>query len=251
MPKLIKNQKSHEKKIIQGNSSKIRFNDHINYSIINTKQTRKYKIVAIIHFLIIINLLTEILSNNILLMIESNFSKISLIIKGTGEQNVFGSNSQYYKVSDNPKEVHINNVTQEFVNYSYYFEQEENYVELIWDKNIKACNLMFECCSNITFMDFSEFDSSEVTGMYRMFDYCTSLISINFTNFNTSKVKNMYRTFYQCSSLVSLDLSSFDTSNVIHMHQMFDGCSSLTSLNLSNFDTSKLSEMKELFKDCK
>ena len=47
MPKLKQNQKSHEKKIIQGNSSKIRFNDHINYSIINTKQTRKYKIVAI------------------------------------------------------------------------------------------------------------------------------------------------------------------------------------------------------------
>ena len=92
-------------------------------------------------------------------MIKSNFSKISLIIKGTGEQNVFGSNSQYYKVNDYLKEVHINNVTQEIVNYSYYFEKEENYVELIWDKNIKACNLMFECCSNISFMDFSEFDS--------------------------------------------------------------------------------------------
>ena len=88
MPKLKQNQKSHEKKIIQGNSSKIRFDDHINYSIINTKQTIKYQIVMIIHFLIIINLLTEILSNNILLMIESNFSKISLIIKGHQEQKV-------------------------------------------------------------------------------------------------------------------------------------------------------------------
>ena len=47
MPKLKQNQKSHEKKIIQGNSPKIRFNDHIDYSIINNKQTKKYKIVAI------------------------------------------------------------------------------------------------------------------------------------------------------------------------------------------------------------
>ena len=44
---------------------------------------------------------------------------------------------------------------------------------------------------NITEIDFSNFDTSEVNGMTEMFSGCTSLTSINFENFNTSKVNDM------------------------------------------------------------
>lgn len=80
-----------------------------------------------------------------------------------------------------------------------------------------------------------------------MFDYCTNLTSINFSNFNTSKVTSMSYMFYNCTSLTSLDLSNFDTSNVTNIMGLCCYCTSLSLLDLSNWDTSKVYNMAELF----
>ena len=56
-----------------------------------------------------------------------------------------------------------------------------------------------------------------------MFYNCTSLKSLNLSNFNTKNVTDMYRMFYNCSSLISLDLSNFNTNNVTDINSMFSG----------------------------
>ena len=123
-------------------------------------------------------------------------------------------------------------------------------------KGITDMNNMFASCSNLTSIDLSGFDSSNVTNMYDMFADCPNLTSINLSSFNTSKVKDMSYMFAvgdlwnQHSSLTSLDLSSFDTSNVTTMEWMFSGCFSLTSLDLSSFDTSKIRNMSYMFISC-
>ena len=109
---------------------------------------------------------------------------------------------------------------------------------------------MFAGCGGLTSLDLSDFDTSQVTNMRAMFEQCSSLTSLDLRNFDTSKVTNTSEMFYLCSSLTSLDLRNFDTSNVTDMSWMFENCSSLISLDLRNFDTSKVTNMSYMFSDC-
>ena len=94
---------------------------------------------------------------------------------------------------------------------------------------------MFDGCSNLTSLDLSSFDTSQVTTMSSMFSGCSNLTSLDLSNFNTSQVTTMPYMFSECSRLTSLNLSNFDTSQVTNMYRMFSGCSSLTTtINISN-----------------
>ena len=103
----------------------------------------------------------------------------------------------------------------------------------------------------LTSIDFgNNFNTSNVTSMFRMFAGCRTLTNINLSNFNTSNVTSLSQMFYECSSLTSLNLSNFNTANVTDMSSMFSGCSSLTTLNLSNFNTENVTSMFEMFNYC-
>ena len=152
-------------------------------------------------------------------------SKKILKVKGIGENYIFGNNGIYkFNGFNFLKYVYINGIKQDTKTYKYNFNQTDNVVELTWDDNINDCENMFWKCANIT--------------------------EINVTYFNTSQVTNMGRFFGFCSSLTTFDLSNFNTFQAIDMNCMFCGCSSLTSLDLSNFDTSKVTSMLQMFDDC-
>ena len=104
--------------------------------------------------------------------------------------------------------------------------------------------------TKLTSITFGNFNTSNVTDMYRMFYNCSALTSLNLSSFNTSNVTNMEGMFYDCSSLTSLNVSNFNTSNVTDISHMFFNCSKLTSLNLSSFDTSQVTDMKYMFAVC-
>ena len=109
---------------------------------------------------------------------------------------------------------------------------------------------MFYDCSNLTSLDLSNFNTSNITDMGDMFSGCTGLTSLYLSNFDTSSVTDMSYMFSNCKALTSLGLSSFDTSNVTSMMSMFFNCSSLTNLDLSNFNTSKVTSMYSMFSNC-
>ena len=183
---------------------------------------------------------------------DLKIANITLKVKGPGIRKILG-----YTDSDNtlnpscyPNEIYINGEKKVPVTHSYDFNQTNNTVKLFWDHTIAKTTYLFYGCSDITEIDLSHFDSSEVTDMGWMFRNCTSLTSINFTNFDTSKTTRLNRMFQNCSSLSSIDVSNFKTSRVVWFHIMFEGCVSLTSLDLSNFDTSNIEKMKEMFKNC-
>ena len=50
---------------------------------------------------------------------------------------------------------------------------------------------MFCNCTLLTYLDISNFDTSNVVRMDHMFNSCRNLISLNLSNFNTSKVTMM------------------------------------------------------------
>ena len=208
-------------------------------------------IIIIFRYLIIIDLFTYKTTNSKFNLLLYNFSKITLYIKGIGEKNILTYEEQYtFGTANYPSEVIINGIKQITVNKKYYFNKTNNFVELIWNNSINSCRKMFNGCWDITEIDLSNFDSSEVTNMESMFYFCTSLTSLDLSNLDTSKVRDMENMFSCCWSLTSLNLSTFNTSQVKNMHGMFSSCSLLTSLNLSNFDTSNLVFIGSMFSGC-
>ena len=57
-------------------------------------------------------------------------------------------------------------------------------------------------------------DVSSLTTCSAMFRRCENVSKIDTTNFNTSNVTDMRNMFHTCSQLTQLDVSNFDTSKV-------------------------------------
>ena len=237
--KKIKNYDNNFQKMRNRNKRKENIIIYYNFIIIN-----------LIQFLMLINISRHTICNN-LDFYYSQYSKISLKIKGVGKNAILGNQKYYNFTSINYlKEVYINGNKQEAIDYIYYFNQVENFVELIWNDDINNCQYLFSKCINITEINLSNFNTSQITNMGYMLYYCSSLTSLDLSNFNTSQVTNMGSMFSYCSSLTSLNVSNFNTSQVINMGSMFSYCSSLTFLNLSNFNTSKVLDMGSMFNNC-
>ena len=200
------------------------------------------------YIMIIFNLFNNILLNNKISLIEYKSYKITLKIKGIGFKRIFSSS--FFGNNNDPDDIYINGLKQKNVGCLYNLNKADNLIELIWNNLINDCGYMFDGCSYITEIDFSNFGTSRTTKMNNMFSGCSSLILLNLLNFETSKVSNMDNMFAGCSSLTSLNLSNFNTSEVEIMENMFSDCSSLTSLNLSNFNTSKVTKISQMFDGC-
>ena len=150
---------------------------------------------------------------------------------------------------ENKKEIEDNiqiRINDEIKNFRYYyrFKKQGTYkIEYIFKNPLTKTNHMFFGCKNIIKLDFSNFDTSQVTNMSNMFYNCNSLKKINLANFNTENVDNMSYMFSFCNSLLNLNLSFFNTQNVTDMSYMFIDCNSLLNLDLSNFNTENVVNM--------
>ena len=109
---------------------------------------------------------------------------------------------------------------------------------------------MFEDSTELTSINFINFDTSNVTTAKYAFRYCSKLTSLDVSNWNISNLQNSAFMFAGCSSLTSLDVSKWNISKVEGARSMFDNCSSLTSINLSNWNTSNLQDAQSMFYGC-
>ena len=124
-----------------------------------------YISVFIFKLLIIINSYQQIKCKELYLY----SSKITLKIKGIGEYNILGTNINSMNYL---KEVYINNIKQTIKDSKYYFNQIDNFVELIWDDNLNDCASLFHECAEIYEINLSNFNTSQVTSMQNMFCSC-------------------------------------------------------------------------------
>ena len=128
-------------------------------------------------------------------MLFSKVNKILLKVKGTGTVPVFNPNynlkpsSYYLNIDQVPKTFSSNS------NSNIELPNSENNIILIYSDIATTCNSMFQGCSQITEIDLSYYDSSNLIDMNNMFDGCSSLISIKFGNFKTSKIIYMQYIF--------------------------------------------------------
>ena len=157
---------------------------------------------------------------------QTQYSNITLRVNKSGNIKILGINSYNSKEFPKPNIIYINGIMQNGTfKTSYKLNETENYITLIWNKNLITTSNMFEECSDIIEINLSNFNTSEVTDMRYMFNGCTSLVSLDFTGYNTEHVTNMESMFMDCSSLVYLNLSNFITSSVENMNTMFHSCS--------------------------
>ena len=123
--------------------------------------------------------------------------------------------------------------------------------------NIISIREMFLNCQSLKELDLSSWDTSSLTtlgGDYTdtyPFYNMTNLQSINLTGWNISKVTKLNNLFYECNSLSEIKgIENFDTSNIITAYNMFYDCKSLTTLDLSNWNTSNFTNINYMFADC-
>ena len=100
--------------------------------------------IIIMKLLILINIFN--FSKNIKLGFHFfQYSNISLKIKGIGEKAILG----FYSYN-RPKYIYINGEKQNNIDYKYFFNRTDNYVEIIFDDNLVNCYFMFYDCNSIT-----------------------------------------------------------------------------------------------------
>jgi len=107
---------------------------------------------------------------------------------------------------------------------------------------------LFFDSKNLRSLGVESFDCSSVTTMQGMFCNSPAASSLDFAQFNTGKVKDM--SFMFAGSKVSkLNLAGIDTSHVVNMSSMF-GTPMLRELDLSGLKTPSLTAMREMFSCC-
>ena len=102
-------------------------------------------------------------------------------IRGPETKNILSSYFFYNGNNINfPNKIFINGIENNTKNYRYYLNQTDNIVQLLWDNNsINSCYKMFEYCTDITEIDLSNFNTSNVRDMSLMFCECSLLTSLN------------------------------------------------------------------------
>ena len=151
-----------------------------------------------------------------------------------------GVNAVHLEVDETSDYPFLGWVDEDRETFYYYTEAEKIYLN-------PDCKSMFASV-DYKKIDLTPFDSSKVTSTYDMFSNLYGTKEIDFSKFNTSNVTNMGRMFYK-NTTPKLDLSNFDTRNVIYMNAMFMEAWGIEELNLSSFDTSNVWFMGNMFKN--
>lgn len=111
------------------------------------------------------------------------------------------------------------------------------------------CGSLFEL-PLLQSIDFTNFNTSNVTRMYSMFDGCELLSSLDLSNFNTANVTDMNHMFGSCEALETLNISNFNTANVTDMRNMFYTCTALTTIYAPDFVKHPSLQSNDMFRDC-
>ena len=251
-----------------------------NYNEKNVKKIsikNKNKLESLLFIAIIINFVSYIEDKNIKTRPKRNlqtaYSEITLRISGKGTQQIL-----YDTFKPIPYYLEVNSVQTTFnytINNLKY--DKNNKIVMRFNSNITSCENMFSGLRNITQLDMTNFDFSEITSMKNMFyddinlweiklnannkiskivdlenmfKGCNILKSIQLYMLDTSLVTNMANMFRECYKIEYLNISNFNTSIVTDMQYMFYGCGLLTTLNLNNFNTSSVTNMANMFNSC-
>lgn len=121
----------------------------------------------------------------------------------------------------------------------------------------RMCNMFSNIMignTDISLLDLSHFDVSNVTTFYQMFASSTGIRRLDVSNWDMSACGNteqqLQQMFGGMSNLIELDLSTWKNFKPQSLYNWFYACTSLERLDLSSFDTSELKDVRQLFRNC-
>ena len=162
-----------------------------------------------------------------------------LIIAGNGSGGIYANEDSRFAFSD-IEDVNLFNNVVTIIGFPYLDTQYAN-----------TLATMFYGCKNLTTIDVSCMNMSNVTSMFGMFMECSKINNIDVSNWDVSNISNISRVFYGCGSLTYLDVSKWDVSNATDLNMLFYSCSSLQELCLSGWRTPKNTSCNSMFFSCK
>ena len=112
---------------------------------------------------------------------------------------------------------------------------------------------MFRDCTNLTSVNFVNFDTTNSTTLWYMFYHCNSLKTITgFEKIKATKATSTKFMFHNCYELQSLNIGpNFNSTNVTNMCGMFHGCTKLSEIkNFNNLKTTNVTDMSYMFYNC-
>ena len=193
--------------------------------------------------------------NFIIVQVSSNYD-IKITLLSSKDSRLMKRGAQNWCYNRNSCTNSDSKISNKDSNY-YTINGENNEKDFFYFRFSSRLNSMkglFKNCSNITSIEFINFDFSNVIDTSEMFHNCSSLKTISFgniySNYRATKVITMSYMFSNCSSLLSIDLKNYDTSLVTDMSYLFTNCSTLESLDLSSLKTNKVNNMKSMFESC-
>lgn len=141
------------------------------------------------------------------------------------------------------------------INYHIYEDYKitdgKNYVcNLIQSGYAQNGNKYFDGLSNLSSIDVSKLNISNIKDLSYYFRGCSSLYNLNIEYWDTKEVRNFSGMFTGCSSLTELRLYFWDTRKVTMMNTMFAGCTNLRDLRLEGWNTQSVNLMENMFSGC-
>ena len=95
------------------------------------------------------------------------------------------------------------------------------------------CASMLKSCRELTSVDTTGWDTSNVTDMMFMFCDCNKLTTLDISNWDTSKVTDMNYMFSWCNELTTIK-GIIDMKSCTKYDGMFMACPKLTSVKIKN-----------------
>ena len=172
----------------------------------------------------------------------------------------------YTQIINNRSGIHVNNVNKEIeskikilnrgkkekLTFTKLFDSQGiNVINFIIESKLTNMNFMFNNCTSLKEVNFSNIETDQVTEMREMFQKCNKLENLDLSNFNTNNVTDMSFMFNKCLKLKEIkSINNFNTINVTNMKAMFQECNELLYLDLSNFNTNNVIDMGWMFNEC-
>ena len=144
----------------------------------------------------------------------------------------------------------FDNLTEQFYYYLTFKNKGIYTIKIIFKKKLSSCRNLFKDCNQISEIDCSNFDCSQVINCSGMFRNCSKLKKLNLGHLDFCLSKKFAQMFENCKNLEELDVSFFNTKNSYTFCSMFNGCSKLKEINVSNFESSKCLCISKMFSGC-
>ena len=214
-------------------------NKNINYYF--CKMNKKKRIFDSFKYLIFLTFLRPILSYSINIKVKQSSEEVPIL---------------YYK--------NIGKPTRNSLNEDMTFDSASKYMKyrctsdicditLFWDNVTELPTEgreIFNECKTIISVDFTDFNTTEITSMAKMFADCSSLTSI--VNLTSTKVETFSLMFYNCVELNNIQNFQIlnQENSIIHMNYMFFNCKELKSIYLTMENTIIVDIMGSAFSNC-